>query len=132
MKTVLIAEDEFDIRVLLRLALEDHFIILEALDGEEALEIAQDYQPDLILLNVLMPKVDGIEVAKRLKEIELTKDIPIIFISSLSSPTDIQRGLATGAIDYIVKPFCIFELRAKLLKMLKENNDGKERERSHV
>lgn len=124
MKTLLIAEDEFDIKVLLRLALEDHFIIMEASDGEEALEIAQDYCPDLILMNVMMPKMDGIEVTKRLKEMELTRDIPVVFISSLSSPADIQRGLDVGAADYIIKPFYVFELHARLIKILRENNDN--------
>ena len=124
MKTLLIAEDEPDIMILLRLVLEKHFAIIEASDGEEALKLARDHCPDLILMNVLMPKMDGIEVTKRLKEMELTKDIPIVLVSSLSGPADIQRGLDAGAVDYIIKPFYVFELHARLIKTLEEERHG--------
>lgn len=118
MKTLLIAEDETDVMIMLQLILEDHFMIIEASDGEEALELAQAHRPDLILMNVLMPKMSGIEVTKKLKEMEVTRNIPIMLISSLSSPKDIQAGLDAGAVDYIVKPFPIFELHARLIKAL--------------
>ena len=124
MKTLLIAEDEPDIMILLRLVLEKHFAIIEASNGEETLELARDHHPDLVLMNVLMPKMDGIEVTKRLKEMELTKDIPIVLISSLSSPADIQAGLDAGAVDYIIKPFYVFELHARLIKTLEEERHG--------
>jgi len=124
MKTLLIAEDEPDIMILLRLVLEKHFAVIEASNGEETLELARDHHPDLVLMNVLMPKMDGIEVTKRLKEMELTKDIPIVLVSSLSSPADIQAGLDAGAVDYIIKPFYVFELHARLIKTLEEERHG--------
>ncbi len=104
--TVLIVDDTPEnIHVLIN-ALKDDYLILVAKDGEKALRIVQEETlPDLILLDILMPGMDGYEVCRRLKSDEYTRDIPVIFITVLSEVEDETRGLELGAIDYITKPF---------------------------
>ncbi len=97
-------------------------------NGEEALEIAFSRQkPDLILLDVIMPGMDGYEVCRFLKANELTRDIPIIFITGQTDPENILKGFESGAIDYITKPFNIIELQARVktqltIKMARDQN----------
>ncbi|MFN6570093.1 response regulator [Dendronalium sp. ChiSLP03b] len=93
--------------------------ILVATDGESALEQAAYAQPHLILLDVMMPGIDGFETCQRLKANELTQDIPIIFMTSLSDTTDKVKGLSIGAVDYITKPFQTEEFLARINVHLK-------------
>ncbi len=103
--TLLIVDDEKQNRALLtELLQEDHRIIL-AKDGKQALERAREHRPDLILLDVLMPEMDGYAVIRALKNDDQTRDIPVIFITALDSAGDEERGLELGAVDYISKPF---------------------------
>jgi diguanylate cyclase (GGDEF)-like protein len=103
--TVLVVDDEKQNRELLTELLKDDCKIILAKNGMQALERAQELQPDLILLDVLMPEMDGLEVIQRLKADDLTRHIPVIFVSALDSPDDEERGLDLGAVDYITKPF---------------------------
>jgi len=91
----------------------DHKVIV-AMNGEQALKAVQVGRPDLILLDVNMPGLDGYEVCRRLKADEATQGIPIIFITALSDAADETRGLDIGAVDYIVKPFNIAVVRARV------------------
>lgn len=105
---VLIVDDiPENIRILGTILRKQNYAVAIAQDGEQALEALETLKPDLILLDIMMPKIDGFEVCKRIKENEKTKDIPVIFISALSSHTDELKGLKMGAIDYIHKPFSI-------------------------
>lgn len=120
MKTLLIVDDEDLARQMLEMVLNEHFSIIGASNGVEALEMAIDYRPDLILMDVAMPEMDGITATQRLKEIEVTRDIPIVFMSSMARPKDIKRGYEAGAVDYITKPFSnLFGLPKRLKQSLK-------------
>ncbi|MFH1378683.1 MAG: response regulator [bacterium] len=102
---ILIADDEENLITLVRDNLEmEDFLVISAQDGIEALEIAATEKPDLILLDVGMPKIDGIEVCRRLKSNAQTSHIPIIFLSALVRGEDVRRGLEVGAERYLPKP----------------------------
>ncbi|MEM1395713.1 MAG: response regulator, partial [Cyanobacteria bacterium P01_H01_bin.150] len=92
---------------------------LMATDGESAIEQAEYAKPDLILLDVMMPGIDGFETCRRLKANPTTENIPIIFMTALSETTDKVRGLEIGAVDYITKPFQQEEVIARLKLHLK-------------
>ncbi len=103
--TVLIVEDtEMNIDVLINL-LESDYEVRVAMDGESALRNVKSNIPDLILLDIMMPDMDGYEIIKRLKGNQETSKIPVIFLTSMSEEQDEVKGLALGAIDYITKPF---------------------------
>ncbi|MCB1190541.1 MAG: hybrid sensor histidine kinase/response regulator [Leptospiraceae bacterium] len=90
------------------------FNVLVSQDGENALALVQDERPDIILLDIMMPGIDGFEVCKRLKSIPIVKDIPIIFISALSETFDKVTGFEIGGVDYITKPFQQEEVLARI------------------
>jgi len=99
--------------------LGDEYDVLSALDGEFALEIAHDDKPDLILLDIMMPDMDGFEVCRRLKDSEETKDIPVIFITAKTDEDSIEEAYDIGGADYVTKPFRPKELLARVRKELK-------------
>ncbi len=103
---VLLVDDEpLNLSALGRL-LRRHYEVLAATSGARALEIASsDSKPDLILLDIQMPDMNGFQVLKRLKEDPLTRDIPVIFITVMDAMDDFAEGLQAGAVDYIAKPF---------------------------
>jgi phosphoserine phosphatase RsbU/P len=90
------------------------YIIVFATDGEQAIEIAHTSQIDLILLDIMMPGMDGYEVCRALKNNKQTADIPVIFITAKTQNEDVLRGFETGAVDYITKPFNAAELSARV------------------
>lgn len=103
---VLLADDEGAIRAICRVNLEsDGLAVTEAADGREALESVREQQPELVLLDVMMPDVDGWEVAERLASDPATRDIPVVFLSARAAREDRQRAQELGAVGYIVKPF---------------------------
>ena len=115
MSKILIAEDEHDIRELIKLTLTfNGHDVVSAKDGAEALELAQADQFDLILMDVYMPRMDGYKACARLKELEATKDIPVIFLSAKGQDGEVQQGLEAGASEYIIKPFAPDELAARI------------------
>ncbi len=104
-KTILVVDDEeTNIDILLE-ALGEDYDVSVAMDGEGALENVEEEQPDLILLDVMMPGMDGYEVCQKLKADSNTSQIPIIFISGKDSVEEKNKGLESGAVDYITKPF---------------------------
>jgi diguanylate cyclase (GGDEF)-like protein len=108
---ILIADDEPGIRAVLRVALElEGFTVLEAHDGREAVLAAQELSPDLILLDVMMPGIDGVEVCQRLRASYTTRHIPIIMLTARTGRDDRLAGLERGANDYVTKPFDTKEL----------------------
>ncbi len=106
MTRVLIAEDDQDIRELIVLTLSFHgFEADSATDGQEAVEFALEKSYDIILLDVRMPRMTGYEACRRLRELESTKEIPIIILSAKGQESEIRAGLDAGANEYILKPF---------------------------
>lgn len=103
---LLIADDEPAVRALVHATLEgDDYVILEAGDGEEALAVARAEHPALVLLDIMMPRLDGLEVCRRLKADPGTRDIVIVMLTAQAQERDRDRGLAAGADDYFTKPF---------------------------
>lgn len=117
---VLIVEDEESISTLLdyNLSRED-FETRIAVDGEDALLKTQEFQPDIVILDWMLPKVSGIEVCRRLRQNPDTRNLPIIMLTARSEETDRIRGLETGADDYLTKPFSTAELIARVKAVLR-------------
>ncbi len=116
--TILVVDDtETNIDILLEL-LSDDYDVTVALNGESALEIANEEILDLILLDIMMPDMDGYKVCEILKESEKTKDIPIIFITAKTDEDSIERAYEVGGIDYVTKPFKPRELSARVKTQL--------------
>jgi two-component system phosphate regulon response regulator PhoB len=122
---VLIVEDEGALLTLLRYNLErEGYRVLEARDGEEALLIASEEQPDLVLLDWMLPQLSGIEVCRRLRSRQETRNVPILMLTARGEETDRVRGLDTGADDYITKPFSMTELLARLRAVMRRIRPG--------
>ncbi len=103
-RTLLLVDDEPSNLYVLRQILQEDYRLLFARDGKKALELSREKQPDLILLDVMMPEMSGYEVCAALKQNSKTAKIPVIFISALSDTTDETKGFDVGAVDYITKP----------------------------
>lgn len=120
MTKVLVIDDEAPIRLLCRVNLEaEGMEVIDAADGESGVELARREQPDLVLLDVMMPRLDGWGVAQQLVGDELTKEIPIIFLTARAEVRDRARGLDIGGVEYVTKPFNPLEL-APLIESLLE------------
>jgi len=125
---VLVIDDEAPIRLLCRVNLEAEGIsVLEAADGTTGLGIARDEQPDVVLLDVMMPGLDGWRVAEELLEDDRTSAIPIIFLTARAEFRDRARGLDIGGVDYVTKPFNPLEL-ASLVRSLLDRIERGERD----
>jgi len=120
MSRILVVDDEKEfIEILsMRLKVMGHEVVA-AHNGEEGLKAAESHSPDLILMDITMPVMDGYEACKRLKKNKKTKAIPIIMLTAVGHPDSITRSLETGAIDYIAKPFQPAVLMEKVRKALK-------------
>jgi len=113
--TVLVAEDDREVRDLLKLEFElEGFTVLTAANGAEAIATAERLKPDVILMDVLMPIVDGIEATQRLLSEKATKHIPVLMLTVVDKKEEIIRALQAGAFDYITKPFFLPELKARV------------------
>ncbi len=114
-KKILLVDDSMTTLMMEKMILrKGPYDLVTASDGEEALDAAQRELPDLILLDVVMPKMDGFEVCKRLKEIPETKDIPIIMVTTRGEPEKVERGYELGCSDYVTKPIDNLELMTKV------------------
>ncbi len=117
MKKILIVDDEPNIVMSLEYIFKkENFEVFIARDGSEAIEIAEDNLPDIVLLDIMMPNVDGYQVLKHLKNSPKLKDIKVLFLSAKNKVSDIELGLQLGADKYISKPFST----KKLVKQVKE------------
>jgi DNA-binding response OmpR family regulator len=125
MSRIAVVDDEKNIRELIRIALErEYYEILEYPDGFEAWNSFRREMPDLIILDILMPKMDGIELCKNIRNIPAGKKIPLIFLSSRDEEIDKVLGLESGADDYVTKPFSIRELTARIRSALRRSGNG--------
>ncbi|MBK7897816.1 MAG: response regulator [Candidatus Promineifilaceae bacterium] len=125
MTKILIAEDDQDIRELVVLTLQfGGFDVTPVEDGSLAVEKAKTESFDLILMDVRMPRMTGYEACRRLKEMDATKDIPIIFLSAKGQEQEIQTGIDAGAADYILKPFAPDTLVNTINKVLRATKAG--------
>ena len=117
---ILIVDDELDTLLPLKRALEmDDFNVVEAQDGVEALEKVRAEIPDLVLLDLMLPKINGFEVCQRLKHDEATSFIPIIMLTAKGETSDKVEGIEIGADDYVTKPFNLDELKARIKAVLR-------------
>jgi DNA-binding response OmpR family regulator len=120
MNKILIVDDEPNIVMTLEYAFKKKgFDIFIARDGDEAIEMIQSFQPDLVLLDIMMPKVDGFEVLEFVKSDERFNTIKVIFMSAKNKLTDIEKGIEMGASDYITKPFSVKKVIKKIEHILK-------------
>lgn len=127
-KSVLLVDDNpKNIKLLTQTLKSERFNILEAVSGKEALEIANKNHPDLIVLDVMMPDMDGFETCRKLKANDATRNIPIIFITAKTEPTDIEEGFSAGCEEFITKPFKLTEVRNRIRThlLLSEQKDQK-------
>jgi DNA-binding response OmpR family regulator len=116
---VLAADDDEDILALVAFRLErSGYTVVQARDGQEALELARSEKPDLAVLDVMMPKLDGFELTRRLRAEEATSRIPIILLTARAQDADVQTGFDAGADDYLRKPFSPQELRTRVQAIL--------------
>ncbi len=130
---VLVVEDEEALAALLQYNLEkEGFRVGVAHDGEEALVMVEERQPDLVILDWMLPKVPGIEVCRRLRAKAETRNIPIMMLTARGEESDRIRGLDTGADDYVVKPFGMAELLARLRAVMRRIRPGLAEDRVRV
>ena len=122
MAKILIAEDERDIRELITFTLRyAGHEVSQAANGEEALTLAKQVIPELILMDVRMPKMTGYEACRHIKADDTLKNIPVVFLSAKGQETEIQTGLEVGASDYILKPFAPDQLIKRVSEILAAN-----------
>ena len=127
---VLVVEDEGAQREVLKYNLESEgFSVVMAENGDEAMLLVAEEQPDLIVLDWMLPNVSGIEICRRVKADPQTRQIPIIMLSARSEEVDRVRGLETGADDYVVKPYSVVELMARLRTQLRRTRPASMGER---
>jgi two-component system, OmpR family, alkaline phosphatase synthesis response regulator PhoP len=118
-KRILVVDDEIYIVHILEFTLTmEGYEVLTAADGEEALCKIEEGRPDLVVVDIMMPKLDGYEVCRRIRQDEEFRDLPVIFLSAKGRPIDRQMGLEVGADDYIVKPFSPRRLVEKIRELL--------------
>ena len=116
---VLVADDDEDILGLVSFRLErSGYEVAAAKDGEEALRLARELSPALVVLDVMMPRLDGYEVTRRLRDDEATRGIPVILLTARAQEADVARGFESGADDYLRKPFSPQELAARVQAVL--------------
>jgi len=116
---VLVADDDPDILQLIAFRLERAgYDVVRATDGEQALQLATELHPDLAVLDVMMPKLTGYDVTRRIRADDATKRMPVILLTARVQEADVQRGFEAGADDYLRKPFSPQELRARVQAIL--------------
>jgi len=122
-RKILLAEDEEDIRKVAQISLQFRggWVVTLATDGEECLLKAAQERPDLILLDCMMPKLDGYETCRRLKQDPALREIPVIFLTAKSQESEVRKGLALGAVGYLIKPFNPMSLAAEIREILESD-----------
>jgi len=119
-KKILIADDEINIRLLVRSMLDRYYTVIGASDGEEAINIARSQNPDLILMDILMPKLDGYAACHAIKTEQATKAIPVVMITAIGYELNKKLAEEVGADGYITKPFSADELLRQVKQVLGE------------
>jgi CheY-like chemotaxis protein len=125
MAHILVAEDERDIRELINFTLmyAGHQVT-QASNGAEALELAPKVKPDLIMMDVRMPKMTGYEACRQMKQIDDIRNIPVVFLSAKGQDEEVQTGLEAGAVAYILKPFAPEELTRRVAEIIKQHSQA--------
>jgi DNA-binding response OmpR family regulator len=117
--TILVADDEEDLRELVAYRLtRSGYEVVAAVDGQEALELAREQRPDLMVLDVMMPRLDGYELTRRVRAEDSLRSVPVILLTARSQESDVSRGFEVGADDYLRKPFSPDELVARVRAVL--------------
>lgn len=130
-RKILAVDDEKNIVKLVQMNLERHgFQVIAAYDGKEALQKIQDEKPDLVILDVMMPHMDGFEVLQTMRRNAATRDIPVIMLTAKSQDTDVFRGWQSGVDLYLTKPFNPIELVSFVRRIFKTDDGGKPDKRS--
>jgi len=130
---ILVVEDEDALSTLLQYNLDkEGYEVAVAADGEEALTLVSERLPDIIVLDWMLPKISGIEVCRRLRQRAESRNVPIIMLTARGEESDRIRGLDTGADDYIVKPFAMSELSARIRAVLRRIRPGLAEDRVHI
>ncbi len=115
MKTILIVDDDYFLVDILGFTLEQNgYKVLKAQNGEEALEIIKEKKPDLVLADIMMPRMSGFQMREEMNKYEDIANIPVIFLTAKGSQEDKEKGEKVGAVDYIVKPFNLTDLLKRI------------------
>jgi putative two-component system response regulator len=120
-KIVFLVDDDLTNLTVGKKALSDSFKVFTMDSGEAMLEMVKNIKPDIVLLDISMPQMDGYEVLRRIREIEDLEDVPVIFLTGLNDSTEIMKGISLGPADYITKPF----LTKHLLERVKAHISGR-------
>ena len=118
-KKILITDDEENIRLLVSSMLGKDYVVIKASDGSEAVDMARSYQPDLILMDILMPKMDGYTACNKVKKDPLTRAIPVVMLTAVDHELNVKLSQEMGANGYITKPFTPRDLLAAVDQFLK-------------
>jgi CheY-like chemotaxis protein len=119
MKKILVVDDDPNVRFLIsELLTRGHYEVSQAVNGDQAWQMVHSQMPDLVVLDIMMPGIDGIEVCRRIKTAPALQHIKVIMVTAKTEGKDIQAGLAAGADHYITKPFKITELSAKIKELI--------------
>ena len=119
MKKILLVDDEESIQIVYREEFEDEgYQVFSALNGNTALEKFKEEEPDLVILDIMMPDVSGLDVLRYMRGEPDLKDIPVILVSAKSMPTDIQEGMNAGASTYLTKPVGFLELKSAVEELV--------------
>jgi CheY-like chemotaxis protein len=120
-KKILIADDETSLRLTVGKILDKDYVVLEAANGEEAVEIAKGQKPDLILMDLIMPKMDGYAACSQIKADEATKGIPVVILTAVGHELNKKYAMEMGAVGYLTKPISSQELIDKITPLLAES-----------
>ncbi len=129
---ILVVEDHFDLRNFICEQLEDEYSIIEAEDGEKGFQLAEEIIPDLIISDIMMPKMDGYQLSKEIKNNFKTNHIPVILLTAKASLENKLEGLETGADDYLIKPFNTDELKTRVKNLIRLRQQMREKFRTEM
>ena len=122
MPKIVVADDDLDLCELLEMKLrQSNYEVFTAMDGVQALEIVRSIRPNLVILDIMMPLMTGMEVLRELKSETRTADIPVILMTAKRQESDVTSGFALGVVDYIVKPFNLKDLVAQVKGVISED-----------
>ena len=121
-KTIMIVDDEPSVRQLVKNALDNDFAVIEAIDGDEAVSVARSESPALILMDILMPKKDGLQACYEIKADTTTKAIPVVMLTGISQELDRKLCISLGADEYIIKPFNVDTLSDVVHRLANNHN----------
>ncbi len=130
---ILIVDDDLTVvKMVEKILFNKYYILLNAKDGTEAYEKAKEWLPDIILMDILMPGMDGYRTCEKLRENHKTQNIPVIFLTSYDKPDEVVKGFEAGAVDYVTKPFFAGELRARVKTHLELKRSREEIKDMHL